>query len=78
MVTEVLRGDALQVAMDIREEDLLKETGVDTLIEKMRDSVFPMVEEEAPDLYREGHKSHGILTRQHGESMHGYIIRRER
>ena len=68
-VTEVLRGDALQVAMDMGEENLLKTTGVDVLIEKMRESVFPMVQEEALDLYREGHKSHGILTRQHGESM---------
>ena len=78
MVTEVLRGDALQVAMHIGEEDLLKDTGVDTLITKMRDSVLPMVQERALDLCREGHKSHGTLTRQHGESTHGYITRRER
>ena len=78
MATEVLRGDALQVAMDLGEEDGLKDTRVDTPITKMRDSVLPMVQEETLDLYREGHKSHGTLTRQHGESMHGYITRRER
>ena len=62
-ITEVLRGDALQVAIDIGEDDLLKDLGVDMLIEKMGDSLFPMVQEEALDLYKEGHKSNGILTR---------------
>ena len=77
-VVEALRGDALRVAMDIGNTELVHERGKTKLIEDMKKSIFPLVEQEAKELYREGHKLGGILSRQDGESMSAYCQRRRR
>ena len=78
MVVEGLRGEAAQVAMDIGMEELLRQDGMETLINTMRDHIFPKAQAEAKDLYRIGHKTKGPLSRQQGEPMTSYISRRRR
>ena len=47
--------------------------------ENMRKHMFPVAQREAKELYREGHKTRdGVFTRQSGESMQSYILRRRR
>ena len=80
-VVENLRGEALQVAIEIGIDTLVQSdgSGLDTLIEKMSRHTFPIAQHESKELYREGHKTRdGALTRQNGESMQGYILRRKR
>ena len=78
MVVEGLRGEAALVAMDLGMETLLAEDGIATLTEAMGKHVFPKAEAEAKDLYRAGHKTKGILSRQPGEAMVSYVSRRKR
>ena len=68
-IVESLCGEAGQVAMDIGEEDLMTPAGVKTLIDAMRKHVFPQARAEAKELYKMGHKTHGVLARQMSESM---------
>ena len=77
-IIQGLRDDAFLVAADIGVEELTKEEGVETLVEAMRNSVFPFKEEEAKLLYKIGHNLDGILSRQYGEAMVAYISRRKR
>ena len=80
-VVENLRGEALQVAIEIGIDTLVQSdgSGLDTLIEKMSKHTFPIAQHEPKELYFEGHKTHdGALTRQYGESMQGYILGRKR
>ena len=75
-IIEGLRGDALQVAIDLEADTLLNTdgSGVTKLIEDIRDYVFPQREDEAKALYREGHKvGPNSLSRQPSESMTSYI-----
>ena len=77
-VVENLRGEALQVAVEIGIDALTESdgTGIDTLMNKMSRHIFPIAQHEAKELYREGHKTRdGLLTRQGGESMQSYILR---
>ena len=46
-IIQGLRDDAFLVAADLGVEELSKEKGVDTLVEEMRNLVFPFKEEEA-------------------------------
>ena len=80
-VVENLRGEALQVAMDIGIDTLVQEdgTGGEKLLDAMRKHIFPIAQYEAKELYKEGHKTReGVLTRQSGESMQNFILRRRR
>ena len=77
-IIESLRGEVAQVAMNLGEDDLIKPDGIEQLVKAMRAHVFPQARAEAKELYKMGHKTHGILARQHNESMSNYIIRRRR
>ena len=77
-ITKSLSGDALQTAMDFSVDSLVKDGGIQKLIEAMRKMVFPNTKAEAKELYRAGHKPHGVLSRQAGETMLSYISRRRR
>ena len=77
-ITKSLSGDALQTAMDFSVDALVASGGVQKLIDAMREMVFPNKKAEAKELYRAGHKQHGILSRQSGETMLSYISRRKR
>ena len=55
-----------------------QDAGVDSLIEAIRASVFPLTTYEAKELFRQYCKPSGSLSRQHGESMQHYVSRRKR
>ena len=63
MVIDALRGDALQVAMDMGHEALTQPDGLAQLVDKVRKHVFPTKKLEAKELYAQGHQKTG------GESM---------
>ena len=75
-VIESLRGEAAQVAMNLGEDVLILPDGIEQLVKAMRAHVFPQARAEAKELYKMGHKTHGILARQQSESMSNYIRRR--
>ena len=81
-VLDGLRGESFIVAKELGLEKLctpgdeFADPGVDVLIEAIKLSVFPQTTFEAKELFRQYTKSSGLLSRQNGESMHGYISRR--
>ena len=80
-VVENLRGEAMQVAVQIGIDTLISPDGYGgrMLLEEMRKHIFPVAQHEAKALYKEGHNvKDGALTRQNGESMQNYILRRRR
>ena len=65
-----LKDKAFTWAMDLGQDKLAKEDGIEVLIAFIRKKVFPYAREEAKRLYKIGHDvEKGILVRQHGESM---------
>ena len=77
-ILEGLRGEALRVAMDIGVAGLTKEGALQTLVDDLEKLVFPLRSAEAAELYHEGAKPFGKLSRQRGEAMSAYIARRRR
>ena len=77
-ILEGLKDDAFLVAKDMGLEALNETDSVPRLVENMRKMVFPLQTREAKVLYTQGHKQHGVLSRQVGESMMSYITRRKR
>ena len=77
---ESLTGEALDLAMQIGTDALCEvdKSGITQLRASIRDHVFPVKKEEVKALFREGQRQGGgILARQPGEPMKGYIKRRE-
>ena len=74
-VVEGLRGDAFIVAQEVGldtlwlEDDIDHKSGIETLIQAMKASVFPLTTHEAKELFRQYCKVGGVLSRQAGESM---------
>ena len=60
------------------EEIPARPSGIDLLIEAMRNMVFPLTQHEARELFRQYTKTNGALARQSGESMTQYVSRRVR
>ena len=77
-VVDALRDDAMKIAMDLGREVLISTDGVPKLVEKMGKQVNTKSELEATELYKEGGKNMGPLSRQFGESMLSYVFRRRR
>ena len=77
-VSDALRDDAMKIAMDLGRPELISADGVAKLVEMMRESVNVKRELEATELYKEGGKQKGVLSRQYGESMLSYVFRRRR
>ena len=77
-IIESLRGDAFQVAMDLAIDKLSEKNGIPTLISLIKQQCFPTKALEAKELYSQGHRTGGMLSRQNGESMLSYISRRRR
>ena len=79
-----LRGEAFIVAKEVGLEKLwhvaddYQDPGVDVLINAIKVHVFPQTTHEAKELFRQYTKPSGGLSRQVGESMHQYILRRRR
>jgi hypothetical protein len=53
-------------------------SGIERLVEAMREHVFPLTTHEARELFRQYTKQSGALSRQSGESMTQYVSRRQR
>ena len=71
-------GEAATLAMDIGYTELLQDDGIDKLTKAIQNRVFPHAHAEAKDLYRIGHKQHGMLSRQPKEAMTNFVARRRR
>ena len=72
-----LRGAALQVARTLPVDELAnKEKGVEFLLKSLNSSLAPRSKQEARDLYQAGAQNGGILSRQRGESIASYVLRR--
>ena len=68
-LVESLRGDALQIAVDIGVPALCKEdrSGLKLLMDKVTHHVFPIMKDEVKALYKEGQRTcGGTLPRQKG------------
>ena len=78
VILEGLRGDALQVAMDMGTDELTSAGGIGKLIKNIELLVHPQKHLEAKELYSAGHSKNGMLSKQPGESMLSYISRRRR
>ncbi len=68
-VLEGLRGDAYLVALDMGADELSKSFAVPSLVERMKKAVFPHQETEAQELYHQGQKKGGALSRAPSEAM---------
>eukprot|EP00435_Cladocopium_sp_Y103_P032430 s1165_g8.t1 len=75
-LTERLAGPALQVAKKIGVEGLAKPTGVKTLMNALEKQLLPLKRQAAMELYNAGMKD-GLLSRQQGEPVSSYCLRRE-
>ena len=79
-IIENLRGDALNVAIEVGVDVLLNpNSGEKELFEHMVAHIFPIARHESKALYKEGHKTReGVFVRQPSESMQSFILRRKR
>ena len=77
-VLDGLTGDALTAAMDIGREKVVAKDGIPTLVQKIKESLKGKKVLEMKDLYKEGGKSHGPMSRQKGEPMSSYTSMRRR
>ena len=75
-LTERLVGPALQVAKKVGVEKLSQPDGVKVLLEALEKRLLPLRKQAALELYRAGMRE-GILSRQTGEPMSSYCLRRE-
>lgn len=75
-LTERLQGPALQIARSIGVEKLSKPDGVKVLLESLEKDLLPIRRQAALELYQAGSTS-GLLSRQSGEPMSSYCLRRE-
>ncbi len=53
-IVDGLRGDAFSIAMDIGSTKILNDGGIDILIATSQERIFPMQEQEARELFRQG------------------------
>ena len=74
-IIEGLRGDAFSIARDLGIDVIMGKGGLDLLVERLRQHVFPRAREEAKELFRAGQRQGGVLSRQQGESMLSYTQR---
>ena len=77
-VLEGLSGPSLRVAMDLGLPKIITGNGLAALIGAIETSIQGQRTMETKELYREGAKLGGTLSRQSGESMTSYIQRRRR
>eukprot|EP00435_Cladocopium_sp_Y103_P066563 s466_g28.t2 len=72
-----LRGPALQVARNLPVDELSKDKGVEFLLKSLTESLRPRSKQEARELYQAGAQNGGVLSRQRGESIPSYVLRRQ-
>lgn len=71
-----LRGPALQVARGLQVDKLSRDEGPTYLLQSLQAAFQPRSKQEARDLYQVGAQQGGILSRQSGESIPSYVLRR--
>ena len=76
-LVEGLRGAALQVARSIPVDELASTAGPAILLKSLQESIQPRRKQEARELYNAGAMVGGMLSRQHGESVSNYVLRRK-
>ena len=75
-LVEGLRGPALHIIRAVKEETLISEKGPEAILEALVRSLRPRRQQEARELYLAGSRENGLLSRQHGEPMSTYVLRR--
>ena len=71
-----LRGPALQGARGLQVDKLSRDEGPTYLLQSLQAAFQPRSKQEARDLYQVGAQQGGILSRQAGESIPSYVLRR--
>ena len=77
-VADALRGDPLSCAMEIGLAKLMEANGLDLLVQKVQERLFPQRTAEARELLKQGMRIGGPMSRVPGEPMTSYISRRRR
>ena len=77
-VVDALRGEALSCAMEIGLAKLMEASGLDLLVQKVQERLFPQRTAEARGLLKQGMRIGGPMSRVPGEPMTSYISRRRR
>ena len=77
-VIDALRGEALSCAMEIGLAKLMEANGLDLLVQKVQERLFPQQTAEARELLKQGMRIGGPMSRVPGEPMTSYISRRRR
>ena len=77
-VVDALRGEALSCAMEIGLAKLMEAIGLDLLVQKVQERLFPKRTAEARELLKQGMRIGGPMSRVPGEQMTSYISRRRR
>ena len=75
-LAERLIGPALQVAKKIGIDELSGKDGTKTLLRELEKQLLPLRKQAALELYNAGMRD-GVLSRQSGEPMSSYCLRRE-
>ena len=76
-LVEGLSGSALRIAQLISTTELAGEKGAEMLLEKLNETLKPRRIQEARELYMAGAQQNGMLSRQQGEPMGTYLVRRQ-
>ena len=76
-LVEGLTGTALRWAQTMSLEDLAKDDGPDKLLSGFETQLKPKRTHQARELYAAGAAVHGLLSRQSGEPMASFILRRK-
>ena len=74
---EGLRGPALHIVRAIKEEILSSDKGPEAILQALVTALRPRRQQEARELYLAGSREGGLLSRQYGEAMSTYILRRK-
>ena len=76
-LVEGLRGPALYIVKALKEDLITSAKGPEAILQALVSSLRPRRQQEARELYLAGSREHGILSRQYGEPMSTYILRRK-
>ena len=76
-LVEGLTGTALRLAQTMSFEDLATDDGAEKLLGSLEKQLKPKRLQQARELYAAGAATHGILSRQSGEPMSSYVLRRK-
>ena len=76
-LVEGLSGSALRIAQLIDTTELAGEKGAEKLLDRWNETLKPRRIQEARELYMAGAQQNGMLSRQQGELMGTYLVRRQ-